>query len=149
MKKVIFLISLLIVLTSIAFPSYAYEATTKQQYETIENSKEIIYRDVVLSLLVPYMQKEVNNYYMDYFTELPYVAPFMVDIISAKRENGSGFLIELEVIAHPFIGPHDTVGDDRMIIETGAGGSVKIKKFEHIKSYPLTWNWQHIIKKPY
>jgi len=36
-----------------------------------------------------------------------------------------------------------------MIIETGAFGSVEIKEFEHIKSYPLPWNWKHIIKKPY
>lgn len=33
-----------------------------------------------------------------------------------------------------------------MIIETGAFGSVKVLKYEHLKSYPLPWNWQHIIK---
>lgn len=114
-----------------------------------ENSKEAIYRDVSISLLIPHIQKEINNYYKDYLTELPIVFPYSVDIVSAKRKNGSGYLIELEVIAHPFVGAINTVGDDRMIIETGAFGSVEIKKFEHIKSYPLPWNWQHIIKKPY
>ena len=113
------------------------------------DTKEIIYSDIVISLLVPYMQKEINNYYKEYLTELPIIFPYSVDIVNIEREGGSGFLIKLEVIAHPFVGPINTVGDDRMIIETGAFGSVSIKKFEHIKSYPLPMNWQHIVKKPY
>lgn len=121
----------------------------KEISEPPENSKEAIYRDVSISLLIPYIQKEINNYYKDYLTELPIVFPYSVDIVSAKRKYRSGYLIELEVIAHPFVGPINTVGDDRMIIETGAFGSVEIKEFEHIKSYQLSWNWQHIVKKPY
>lgn len=59
------------------------------------------------------------------------IFPYSVDIVNVEREGGSGYLIRLEIIAHPFVGPINTVGDDRMIIETGAFGSVKIKKFEH------------------
>jgi len=121
----------------------------KKISELPENSKEAIYRDVSISLLIPHIQKEINNYYKDYLTELPIVFPYSVDIVNAKRKNGSGYLIELEVIVHPFVGAINTIGDDRMIIETGAFGSVEIKEFEHIKSYPLPWNWKHIIKKPY
>ncbi|PRR80194.1 hypothetical protein CLLI_05780 [Clostridium liquoris] len=104
---------------------------------------------MVISLLVPYMQKELNNYYKEYLTELPIIFPYSVDIVNVERQGGNGYLIRLEVIAHPFVGPINTVGDDRIIIETGAFGSVKIVKFEHIKSYQLPWNLQHIIKKPY
>ena len=154
MKKIAFAISLLVVITYFEIPCSAYELTIKQppkieQYQSAENSKEIIYRDMVISLLIPYMQKEINNYYKEYLTELPIIFPYSVDIVNVEREGGSGYLIRLEVIAHPFVGAINTVGDDRMIIETGAFGSVQIKKFEHIKSYPLPWNWQHIIKKPY
>ncbi len=144
-----FVISLLIVITSFTYPCGAYEATLNQPSIITENSKDIIYRDMVISLLIPYMQKEINNYYKKYLTELPIIFPYSVDIVKAKRKNGSGFSIKLEVIAHPFVGPMDTVGDDRMIIETGAFGSVEIKKFQHIKSYPLPWYYEHIIKKPY
>lgn len=154
MKKIVFTISLLTVITSFAIPCSAYESTIKQQpkieqSKLAENSKEIIYRDMVISLLVPYMQKEINNYYKEYLTELPIIFPYSVDIVNVERQGGSGYLIRLEVIAHPFVGPINTVGDDRIVIETGAFGSVKIIKFEHIKSYQLPWNWQHIIKKPY
>lgn len=151
MKKGIFIIFFLTVITFFRVPVSAYELTSKQHHknEPSENTKEIIYRDVVISLLVPYMQKEINNYYKEYLTELPIIFPYSVDIVKVERDGGSGFKINLDVIAHPFVGPINTVGDDRMIIETGAFGSVKIKKFEHLKSYPLPWNWQHIIKKPF
>ena len=154
MKRIVFVICLLTVLTSFTFPCSAYELTIKQQPKfeqpkLTENSKGIIYRDMVISLLVPYMQKEINNYYKEYLFELPIIFPYSVDIVNVEREGGSGYLIKLEVIAHPFVGPINTVGDDRIIIETGAFGSVEIKEFEHIKSYPLPWNYQHIIKKPY
>lgn len=154
MKKIAFVICFLTVVTFSAVPCNAYEVTIKQSTKIKpsklhENSKEIIYRDMLISLLVPYMQKEINNYYKEYLTELPIIFPYSVDIVNVEREGGSGFLIKLEVIAHPFVGPINTVGDDRMIIETGAFGSVSIKKFEHVKSYALPWNWQHIIKNPY
>lgn len=154
MKKIIYIICVLTVITSFLIPCYTYDATAKQLQkiepsELTEDSKEIIYRDIVISLLVPYMQKEIDNYYKEYLTELPIIFPYSVDIVNVERKGGSGFLIKLEVIAHPFVGPINTVGDDRMIIETGAFGSVEIKKYEHIKSYPLPWNYQHIIKKPY
>lgn len=154
MKKIMFIISLLMVITSFTLPCYACEANIKQpnkieSTQPIENSKEIIYRDVITSLLVPCIQKEINNYYKEYFTEFPHLSAYDIDIVSAKRKFKTGYLIELEVIAHPYVGPHNSVGDDRMIIETGGLGSVEIKKFEHIKSYQLPWNWQHIVKKPY
>lgn len=139
-------------MTSFTFTCSAYESIQDpklKQLELEENTKEAIYKDMVISLLVPYMQEEINNYYKEYLSELPIIFPYSVDIVSVKREYGSGYLILLEVIAHPFVGPINTVGDDRMIIETGAFGSVSIKKFEHLKSYPLPWNWEHIIKEPY
>lgn len=152
MKKLIIVLSCVLCFTWLCSTdkSFALDIEkhyNERRYELPENSKEIIYRDMSISLLIPYIQKEINNYYKDYLTELPIVFPYSVEIVSAKRE--SGYLIELELIVHPFVGPINIVGDDRIIIETGAFGSVKVIKFEHIKSYQLPWNWQHIIKKVY
>lgn len=154
MKKLIIVLSCVLCFTWLFYTDKSFALDIEKNYnkkisELPENSKEAIYRDVSISLLIPYIQEEINNYYKDYFTELPIVFPYSVDIVSVKREGGSGYLIELEVIVHPFVGPINIVGDDRMIIETGAFGSVKVVKFEHIKSYQLPWNWQHIIKKAY
>jgi hypothetical protein len=154
LRKTVFVICILSVITFFLEPCYAFDLTMEQnpkieQQQLTESSREIICRDMVISLLVPYIQKEINNYYKEYLTELPIIFPYSVDIVSAERQSGSGYLIRLEVIAHPFVGPVNIVGDDRIIIETGAFGSVEIIKFEHLKSYPLPWNWKHIIKKPY
>ncbi|MGL4571383.1 MAG: DUF3888 domain-containing protein [Clostridium sp.] len=110
-----------------------------------ENSKESMYEDVIISLLIPYIQKEINNFYKDYLRELPIVFPYSIDISNIKRE--SGYALQLELIVHPFVGPINTVGDYLITLETDAFGTVKILKFEHIKSYELPWNWQHILKK--
>lgn len=154
MKRILCSICILTVITLSAVPCRASETAVWQPQETEsfrsdKSSKEIIYRDMVISMLVPYMQKEINNYYKEYLSQTPIIFPYSVDVVSAERDIPYGYLIRLEVIAHPFIGPINTVGDDRMIIETGAFGSVKVLKYEHLKSYPLPWNWQHIIKKPY
>ena len=149
MKKILFGISFLVGIVSFTTERSAYELFKKEPTQLTENSKEIIYRDVITSLLVPYIQKEVNNYYKEYLTEAPMIFAYSVDIISAKRQYETGYLIELEVIAHPYVGAHNTVGDERLIIETGGLGSVEVKKFEHIKSYPLPPHLQNIIKKAY
>ncbi|WP_341534777.1 DUF3888 domain-containing protein [Clostridium sardiniense] len=154
LKKIIIVLSCVLFFTWFFCTDKSFALDIGNHYnkkisELPENSKEAIYRDVSISLLIPYIQGEINNYYKDYLTELPIVFPYSVDIVRAKRESGSGYLIELELIVHPFVGPINIVGDDRIIIETGAFGSVKVIKFEHIKSYQLTWNWQHIIKKAY
>lgn len=152
LKKLIIVLSCVLCFTWFFCADKSFALDIEKHYnekisEPPENSKEAIYRDVSISLLIPYIQKEINNYYKDYLTELPIVFPYSIDIVSAKREGG--YSIELELIVHPFVGPINIVGDDRMIIETGAFGSVKVIKFEHIKSYQLPWNWQHIIKKEY
>ncbi|MBN1040408.1 DUF3888 domain-containing protein [Clostridium botulinum] len=152
MKKIILTLICILFLTNIFYVEKSFALDTKQYsneevFKSSEDSKEILYQDVVISLLIPYIQKEINNYYKEYLTELPIIFPYSVDVINVKREGG--YLIELELIVHPFVGPINIVGDDRIILKTGAFGTVEIKKFEHVKSYPLPWNWQHIIKKVY
>lgn len=154
MKKIVFVISLLALIMSFSTPCSAHELTMEEspkieQLQLTDNSKVIIYRDIITSLLVPYIQKEINNYYKEYLTESPMIFAYSIDIVSAKRKCKTGYLMELEVIAHPYVGAHNTVGDERLIIETGGLGSVEIKKFEHIKSYQLPPHLQRIIKKPY
>lgn len=152
MKKLILV--LISILCLVIYPEKSFAIDTKQYsneeiFKLDENSKEKIYQDLIICLFVPYIQKEVNNYYQEYLTEMPTVFPDSVDIVNIKRESEGGYLIQSELIVHPFVGPYNTVGDDRIIVETGAYGSVKVLKFEHLKSYQLPWNWQHIIKKAY
>ncbi|OSA86490.1 UNVERIFIED_ORG: hypothetical protein B2H98_18300 [Clostridium botulinum] len=152
MKKITLALIFVLCLTSFFYTNTIFALDIKQQFKEEvsklpEDSKEKIYQDLIICLFVPYIQKEVNNYYQEYLTEMPTVFPDSVDIVNIKRE--SGYRIQSELIVHPFVGPYNYVGDDRIIIETGVGGYVKIIKFEHLKSYQLPWNWKHIIKKSY
>lgn len=152
MKKLILVLIFILCLTIYPEKSFAIDTrqySNEEMSQLGENSKERIYEDLIICLFVPYIQKEVNNYYQEYLTEMPTVSPEIVDIVDIKRKDGFGYLIQSEFIIHPFVGPYNYVGDDRIIIETGVGGYVKVIKFEHLKSYELPWNWKHIIKKVY
>ncbi|NFO15671.1 DUF3888 domain-containing protein [Clostridium botulinum] len=152
MKKSIIILTFILCLTSIFHTNKVFALNTKQ-YSNEEISKidiksnDKIYQDTIICLFIPYIQKEIDNYYKKYLTEMPRVFPDSVDIVNIKRE--SGYRIQSKLVVHSFVGPYNYVGDDQIIIETGADGIVKIVKFEHLKSYELPWNWQHIIKKSY
>lgn len=154
MKKATLILIFVLCITGFFYTDNSFaldikQYTNKEISELDENSKEKIYQDLIICLFIPYIQKEVNNYYQDYLTEMPTVSPESIDIVTIKREGGFGYLIQSELIVHPFVGPYNYVGDDRIIIETGTEGYVKVLKFEHLKSYQLPWNWEHIIKKQY
>ncbi len=119
-------------------------------YKSSEHSTEELYQDISISLLMPYIQNEIDEYYSKYLTQLPMVAPYTVYILSAERPNGYRtffFRIKLKVIS--YIGPHNNVGLDYITVAVGGSGEVTIEKFEHIKSFVLPPNYEDIIKKGY
>ncbi|MCB2318795.1 DUF3888 domain-containing protein, partial [Clostridium tagluense] len=40
-------------------------------YHPAKQSREELYQDIFISLLLPYIQKEVDNYYSKYLTDTP------------------------------------------------------------------------------
>lgn len=119
-------------------------------YQPPEQSREELYQDILISLLLPHIQKEVDKYYSKYLTQTPHVAPYSVYILSADRPNGyRTFIFNLKLRVDSYIGPHNSVGLDYLTVTVGGSGDVKIEKFEHIKSYKLPLNYEDIIKKGY
>lgn len=115
-----------------------------------EQSNEELYQDVFMSLLLPTIQKEVNQYYAAYLTLSPTVAPYQVYVLSAERPNGyRTFVFRLKLRVIPYVGPHISVGIDKITVTVTGSGDVQIEKFEHIKSYTLPPNYESIIKKGY
>lgn len=154
LRKITLILIFILCLTGLFYADKSFALDTKElSKEEVsklpEDSKDEIYQDLIICLFVPYIQKEVNNYYQKYLTEKPTVFPDSVDIVNIKRKSEGGYLIQSELIVHPFVGPYNYVGDDRIIIETGVDGYLKVINFEHLKSYQLPWNWQHIVKKTY
>lgn len=144
----VFLLTFSIPLNIMATSHNYINPESKEHYITPENLKEKLYLDILMTLLLPNMQNAVDNYYKEYLSTTPSVAPYDVSILSMDRigENGTfDFRIKLEL--HPYVGPHLDVGLDYITVRVNPVNKVKIEKFEHIKSYGLPSHYQNIIKK--
>lgn len=102
-----------------------------------EGSIEEIYQDVFITLLLPYIEEAVTDYYEKNTGYSPSVDPWEPDIISIARPKGYRtflFVIKLEV--SPFLGAHNSIGVDRLTIRVSSG-EIKVEEFEHIKDFPI------------
>jgi hypothetical protein len=125
---------------------WKHESTTPPQ-----DTKEMMVNDILMLLLGPEIDKAVIDYYSEYLTETPLVYPYQVEIVNVDRIGGFRtfhFIITLETT--PVVGPHISVGKDRLTFEispTIIPGQIKLKKFEHLETHELPPNWQDIIKQ--
>ena len=105
-----------------------------------------LYYQLLVTILYPYVQKAIDNFYNEYMTYLPGEAPYGYEFIEIEKtpELNYSFTVVLEV--QPYVGPHLSVGRDRITFSIDLDG-VKLKKFEHLESYELPPNYQTIIKK--
>lgn len=104
--------------------------------------------NVVIDLLFSQVQNEVNHYYKDYLTQLPLVAPFMMELISIERTSEigpEGYLVTVE--ANPYLGAHNSVGTDHITFGINLYG-IQFIEFKHIKSEELMPKHQKYIIKP-
>ena len=102
-----------------------------------EKSLEELYQDVSMMMLLPYIQKEVNNYYEKITGYSPSVDPWWIDMISIERPYGYRsftFIIKLKV--NPYLGAHNSIGVDHITIRVSYD-KVEILNYEHIKDYPI------------
>ncbi|MFC7686626.1 DUF3888 domain-containing protein [Ureibacillus sp. GCM10028918] len=124
---------------------WKHESTTPPQ-----DTKEMLINDILMLLLGPQIDKAVSDYYSKYLNETPLVYPYQVEIVNIDRIGGFrtfDFLITLEIT--PVVGPHISVGKDRLTFEispTIIPGQIKLMKFEHLETHELPPNWQDIIK---
>ena len=100
--------------------------------------------DAVKTLLMPYIVKEIADFYEQYLTYTPMEDPWHIKLIGFEQA-GYHFMVKLKV--EPYIGPHNSVGIDYITFKIDALGKVSIENFEHIKSFPIAPNYQGIIKE--
>lgn len=111
-----------------------------------KSDEQQIYKNLFVTMLYPYVNEAIDNYYKEYLSYLPGEAPYSYRIIEIKKTPGLNYsyLVVLEVM--PYVGPHLTVGRDRITFRIELEG-VKVEKFEHIESHKLPPYYQNIIKK--
>jgi hypothetical protein len=119
-----------------------YVNTTAKQ---VEESRDILYQDVIITALAPTIDKAIEEYYRNVLTYLPGYDSSFIKILNIERPNGyrtSHFIINIEV--EPFIGPHITVGKDRISIDLSYPGYPKLLKFEHLEDHPLPEHYKNL-----
>lgn len=101
-----------------------------------QSSLEWLYKDALKTILLPYVQETVSNYYGENTGYFPVVDLWTnTDIISIESPKAYTFLIKFEV--SPYSGAHNSIGVDHITLRVSISGEVKVEKFEHIKSYPI------------
>lgn len=115
---------------------------------TPQEPREHVYKDMLMLFLSPHIQKAVNEYYAKLLTQNPMVYPYQVEVVKAERIDGMHFSLVVETT--PVVGPHISVGLDRLTFEIDPTipDDVKLIKFEHLKTHELPDHWKHIIRRP-
>ncbi len=139
------LVATLFIILTLTVITLKYSLVNTKAKQTEEKSQNILYQDVIITALSPSINTAIEDYYKTFLTESPLYDSTAIKILDIERPNSdrtSLFIINIEV--KPFIGPHITVGKDRISIELSYPGLQEIIKFEHIKDYPLPDRYKYL-----
>lgn len=99
----------------------------------LEDSRELHLQDMLVLLLLPYMQDKLDTVYSNVLTSSPQIYPYFVDVKKTKRVNDfRGFDLRITLDVHPTVGPHIPVGEDEFTYRISPFG-VELKSFEHLR----------------
>lgn len=130
--------------------AFSWQIHTKAENLPTEDSPELQMKDMFMLLLSPAIDKEVSDYYSDFYDTTPLVYPYQINVVNTKRIGGfRTFHFEITIEITPVVGPHISVGKDRLSFEISPTlpGQVRLKEYKHLETHDLPPNWQHIIKK--
>lgn len=96
-------------------------------YTPKEGSVEELYKDIIVTQIEPYISEEIQK---QYGRSLQFDL-FDVDFLQVEREHYRGFSFRVKVQVKPFVGAHNIIGIDNMIISISPDGT-KIESFEHV-----------------
>jgi hypothetical protein len=93
------------------------------------------YQRLVLTLLAPNVQAQIDDYYKYKLTDSPLFAPFLGGNSLDFKYLNSGIDVVVTVI--PYVGPHLSVGKDRMKFKIDNSGKLVVVSYEHLEDYKL------------
>lgn len=108
------------------------------------NPQEEPLQRLVLTLLAPKIQEQINQYYKDKLTVSPTFAPFLGGTDLDVEYHSSHIDVLVKTI--PYVGPHLDVGMDSLRFSIDNAGTVTVLEYKHIRDYELPPYWQDIIK---
>jgi|GEM_PF-2018277 len=138
MKKILIFIIMVIILRS----SFVFATEVSDDKE-----QKMLYNDIISTFLGPTIDTVISDYYkhvLKYPYTLGHREVFNTEIIRIERPSGyrsAYFIIEIEV--ESYVGAHNPIGKDRILVELEPPGTIKILKFEHLKDYELPEDYKN------
>ena len=147
MKKVLFICYLIMCLVYcpakavVAEPNNNAKQGIPYEYTPKKGSIEELYKDIIVTLIEPYISSEVETHYGQ---------PLLYDLFDIKflkmeRPSYRSFDFTIKLQIRPFVGPHDTVGIDNITIRINPS-ETQVEEFKHIKSIPIPPNLKEYYK---
>lgn len=138
MKKVLFICYLVMCLLCCPAKSVTAEPNNnaKQgityEYTPKEGSIEELYKDIIVTLIEPYITNEVKAHY----GQLLQYDLFNIKFLKIERPSYRSFDFTIKLQIMPFVGAHNTVGIDDVTIRISPI-KTQVEEFKHIKSFPI------------
>ena len=132
MKKI-----LLVFILSLALIT-SFQTRTVSLSEPTQDSNELRLQDMLMLLLAPYIENDLNSYYYPKILKdfSPHVTPWKIELIETKRNHFRGFDLQITFEIEPTDGGHNiSVGKDRMTYEISSGPEVKLINHTHLETY--------------
>ena len=119
---------------------------TKQVMAEQIISQNDVYKSLLISILTPTVQQEIDHFYKRYLTEPPMAGSASIEIENITHSVLDGYDVELTVL--PYYGPHNSVGRDHLLLHI-EDNMVYVREFKHLESYEIYGSYQkYIIEWP-
>ena len=89
------------------------------------------------------IQAQSDLFYGPYYSVMPTIAHFSTKVKQIE-EAGTNVYITFSVL--PYIGPHDTIGEDEITFRVSSAGEITAEEFKHLKNYVLPDNLSYLLK---
>ena len=146
-KKIIFVAFLVII--GILATSEKEEKLDVTSSETMNQNDE--YKEILITLLYPTIEKAVDDFYEPYLTNNPMVMPYDIKIknVQSVRNDYSSFIKYIVTVeVPPFLGPHRYIGEEKIVLNIDVSGNVSVRKYNHLKSEDIFPLDKPLFKKP-
>jgi nitrate reductase NapE component len=139
-KNMIVALSLVIFITVSWFAMgnwFSTSPTTEPELEPGEQSVEVTDREVLLTMLWPYVDIAIAGHYGTENRYAVQTAPYVIDIVRIEQpDRMKDYAYDVTVVVEPYANAHITIGEDTMTFEISLTG-IRLKTYLHNKDYPL------------
>lgn len=140
--RLIVLVFLCFLFIAAAVLQHFYDGYTAKMV-SVPFEEQQINEKLLVYLFISSIQEQSNQFYEPYYTISPSVAYFSTTV-KELQEDGANICITFT--SFPYLGPHDTIGEDEVTFCVDHSGKITDTRFRHLRNYSLPDNLSHLKK---